>query len=292
MSPHPRPWLPIAGLVGAAFTLGSGHVAARLAFAHGVNVITAATLRSVCACLLLLLVLRVRHITVLPLPREFKAALVLGVLMAMQTVFVQLAVALMPVTLAILVFYTFPFFTGVTMTVLGVERLTLPLGLALAAAFAGLAMVLGVGAAPINPLGIAAGVGASLAFTAILVLTPKLAPSLGAPLRTFLMLAAAAGMLVIAAVRTRALRLPEDAAGWDGLVGLVVFYSVGIIGVFLCLPFLGPTRTGVILNMEPVAVALVAWLALGETLTPLQCLGALVVVGAVVAFQVRARGGH
>jgi drug/metabolite transporter (DMT)-like permease len=278
----------VAGLVAVALTLGSGHVAARLAFANGVNIMTAATLRSACASLLLLALLRQQRIAVWPPSKEFRPTLILGVLVAVQTVLVQLAVALMPVTLAILVFYTYPLFTGAAMTLFGAERLTLSLAAALLAAFAGLAMVLGVGAVPVNPLGVAAGLGASLSFTAALVLTPKLAPTLGAPLRTFFMLTAAAAIFVCAAIATRDFHLPQNHAAWLGLSGLVILYAVGIIGLFLFLPLLGPTRTGVILNMEPVAVALVAWLALGEALAPLQLVGALVVVTAVIFFQVRA----
>jgi drug/metabolite transporter (DMT)-like permease len=66
---------------------------------------------------------------------------------------------------------------------------------------------------------------------------------------------------------------------------------MGITGLFLLLPLLGPAQTAVVLNLEPVAVAAIAWVALGETLTPLQCVGALVVVVAVIAYQLRVRRG-
>jgi len=59
--------------------------------------------------------------------------------------------------------------------------------------------------------------------------------------------------------------------------------------LFLVLPLLGPTHTAVVLNLEPIAVAMVAWAALGEALSPMQVLGAVVVVAAVIYFQVAAR---
>ena len=37
------------------------------------------------------------------------------------------------------------------------------------------------------------------------------------------------------------------------------------------------------LNFEPIAVLLSAWLLLGQSLTPLQIVGAIIVVGAIVA---------
>ncbi|MSQ69768.1 MAG: DMT family transporter [Betaproteobacteria bacterium] len=290
--------LPMAGLVLSAISLGSGHVFARFAFANGVNILTAATLRSAFACLLLLALLRVLGMRLLPLPLQTKGTVVLGLLIAMQTVMVQVAVSLMPVTLAILLFYTFPFFTGVASALLGDEPPSWRLAIALVAAFAGLALVLNLGSQPINPLGVAAALGASVAFTGALVLTPRLAPGLAAPLRTFLMLgtaalifmaAAGAGLVLDVAPQAQTFALPVDARGWIGLSGLVLFYSLGFSGVFLVLPRLGATQTAIVLNMEPVAVAVIAWLALGEALGALQVLGALLVVAAVIFFQVRRR---
>lgn len=284
-------WLPLAGLVASAAILAAGHVSARLAFANGVNVITAATTRSVVAAALLFLLLRLRGSTILPLSRQSVLAILLGLTVASQTVFVQVAVLLMPVTLAILVFYTYPFLTGVVMSVLGTDRLTPSLFAALIAAFAGLTLVLGVSGDAVSLLGVLAGLGASISFTATLILTPRLAPSLAAPVRTFLMIGFTAMIFVAAAGATGDFHWPTSAQGQLGLAGLVVFYAVGIILLFLCLPMLGPTQTAVILNTEPVFVAVVAWLALGESLSPLQMIGALIVVGAVMFFQLRKAKG-
>ena len=253
------------------------------------NVLTAASVRSVLATVLLAALLRWRGTAIVPLPRRFRAACVLGLLIAVQTVGIQTSVALMPVTMALLVFYTYPFLTGVAAAALGDERFSLRLAASLAAAFGGLALVLGVGQAPPNVLGVAAGLVASAAFTAALVLTPRVAPDLSAPLRTFFMMATAAVLFAAAAASSGRFELPADTAARFGLAGLAVFYSVGIIGLFLLLPRLGPAQTAVVLNLEPVIVAAVAWLALGEALTPLQGLGAAVVVGAVMLYQATAR---
>ncbi len=281
--------LPVLGLFAVAVTLGSGHVCARLAFTNGVNVLTAATLRSVCAAFLLLLLLRLRRTPVLPLPREFRATMVLGLLIAAQTVLIQAAVALMPATLAILFFYTYPFFTGLGAALLGDERFSGRLAAALAAAFAGLALVLGVGAEPVSLAGLAAAIGAALSFAAAVVLTPRLAPGLAAPLRTFYMLAVTAALFVAVLATTLDVRMPDNPPGWTGLVGLALFYSAGIIGLFLLLPLLGPVRSAVVLNLEPVAVAVIAWIALGEALGATQVAGGALVVAAVMFAQTAPR---
>jgi drug/metabolite transporter (DMT)-like permease len=80
--------------------------------------------------------------------------------------------------------------------------------------------------------------------------------------------------------------IPDTGAGAFGLAGLAAFYAAGIIGLFLLLPLLGPVQTAIVLNLEPVVVAAIAWAALGEALTATQILGAVVVVAAVMLFQV------
>lgn len=286
MPSSPRAFLPVLGLFGVAAILGAGHVCARLAFSNGVNVLTAATVRSLLATALLFAMLRIRRTAVLPLPREFKGTLVLGLFIAAQTVAIQIAVASLPVAIALLVFYTYPFFTGLASILLGDERFSLRLVATLVAAFVGLALVLGVSAQPVNPLGVVAALAASLSFTGAVVLTQRLAPGLGAPLRTFFMLATAAAVFATAAAITADIRLPAGGMGAFGLAGLALFYATGIIGLFLLLPLLGPVQTTIVLNLEPVVVAAIAWAALGEALVTTQIVGAVVVVAAVMLFQV------
>jgi drug/metabolite transporter (DMT)-like permease len=285
----PRSLLPLLALVGVAFSLGTGHVCARLALTHGVTILTAATSRSVCAAALLFALLRLRGIPLLPLKGTADVTVLFGLLIAAQTLALQLAVKRMPVALAILLFYTYPLFTGIASSMLGGERLSPRLVTALFAAFGGLALVLGVAVHGIDPLGVAAALVASACFTAVLVLTPKLAPTLPAPVRTLLMLTTAALLFLVASLVLRQFHWPPDNAGAAGLIGLAVFYAVGIIVLFLVLPLLGPTQTAVVLNLEPVAVALVAWGMVGEVLTATQSLGAAIVVAAVITFQVTAR---
>ena len=285
MSPQSKSWLPVLGLFGVAISLGSGHVFARLAFVNGVNVVTAAAVRAVGASLLLLLLLRIRKLPVLPLPREFGWTIVLGLFITSQTVLVQIAVLLLPVTLAILVFYLFPTLIGLASSMLGDERFTPRLAVTLIAAFAGLALVLGVDARDVNPWGIAAGIGAAVSFASALVLTPRLAPTLAAPIRTFYTLIVGAVILSATLLITQSLQLPQFANGWIGLAGLALCYGVGITGLFLLLSRLGPTQTGVVLNLEPVFVAMIAWLLLGESLSALQIVGGVIVVATIIIYQ-------
>jgi probable blue pigment (indigoidine) exporter len=103
------------------------------------------------------------------------------------------------------------------------------------------------------------------------------------------MLATTAAIFVAVSVAAQGFRWPATEAGWIGLTGLTLGYSFGIIGLFLVLPRLGAVQTAFVLNLEPVAVAGIAWLALGEALTSLQIAGAVIVVATVMLFQTAGR---
>jgi drug/metabolite transporter (DMT)-like permease len=281
--------LALVGLILVALSLGSGHVCARLAFTQGVGVMTAATTRSACACLLLLATLAFTRTLRLPRAGEWRAAVILGGLVVVQTVCIQLAVKWLPVALAVLVFYSYPFLTSLGMAATAQHPLARRAVIALLLAFGGLYLVLGVGTQPPSALGLAAGLGAAVAFSSILVLTPKLAPQTGAALRTFFMLSTAAAVFSTVTVTSGAWLWPDNTAAWAGLSGLGLFYAFGIVGLFLLLPHLGAVQTAVVLNLEPVAVAVIAFLALGERLTSVQVLGAATVVAAVMYYQLAGR---
>ena len=287
MTVHAVRWWAPLGLLGAAISLGTGHVCARYAFGHGVGILTAATFRALCASTILLCLLRWQRAPIRVSVPAFRGILLLGLGVVAQTLLVQVAVKRLPVTLAILVFYTYPFLTATASAVLGDHRLTRARVLSLVAAFGGLALVLGVNPDRVDPLGVAAAFGASLAFTGILVMTPRLAPGVAAPLRTFLMMGTAAIVFATSAVAADAFLLPRDGPAWLGLAGLAVFYAAGIVMLFLLLPSVGAASAAVILNLEPVAVAGIAGIALGEHLGPWQWAGALIVVGAIVHDRLR-----
>ena len=69
----------------------------------------------------------------------------------------------------------------------------------------------------------------------------------------------------------------------QALALLTVFYGTAITALFVLLPRLGAVNNAMVLNFEPIAVLALAWLILGQSVTPLQILGAFIVVGAIMA---------
>jgi drug/metabolite transporter (DMT)-like permease len=104
--------------------------------------------------------------------------------------------------------------------------------------------------------------------------------SLDGRLRTFVMTAVTATIVLVAGAATRKLQLPADGIGWTGLVLLTVFYGIAMSSLFFVLPRLSAAST-VALNFEPIAALVLAWTFLGQTIGPVQIVGAFLTVGAI-----------
>ena len=281
-----------ATLLLIAFMMGANHVAARFAFNHGVNVVTAVSFRSGVTALVVLLILwqqgvswrlSVRHKRYLPL---------IGALIAVQSVCLYSSVARLPVALALLVFNTYPIAAAVWARLLYAHRperrvlLAMPvmlLGLALALDVLGAASGLGAAAQWSQMgLGVAFALGASATFGLAMVLTQYEAGDLDGRLRTFTTMAQVAVWASAAATLGLGWQLPVDTTGWVGLGMLTFLYGTAFTIMFTVLPKLGVVGNSPIMNVEPIFSLVLAWALLGQSIAPMQLVGAALVVGTVL----------
>ena len=70
-----------------------------------------------------------------------------------------------------------------------------------------------------------------------------------------------------------------------------LLYGTGITMMFTLLPKLGVVGNSPIMNVEPVAALVMAWGVLDQRVAPVQILGSLLVVGAVMALGLRRQRG-
>ena len=92
-----------------------------------------------------------------------------------------------------------------------------------------------------------------------------------------------AALMLAAGMLTRNLALPSNPGAWLGLGLLMLFYGTAFTALFVLLPRLDALNNSAALNFEPIAVLFLAWPILGQSVAPRQIVGALVVVGAVIA---------
>jgi drug/metabolite transporter (DMT)-like permease len=137
--------------------------------------------------------------------------------------------------------------------------------------------------------GVAFALGAAATFGLALVVTQHHAADVDGRLRTVITMTIIGTLTLAGALMQGGLRWPQAAAGWWGLATLTVLYGTAFTIMFTLLPKLGVVGSSPILNVEPVAALILAWLLLGQTIAPAQVGGALLVVGTVMALGFRRR---
>ena len=97
-------------------------------------------------------------------------------------------------------------------------------------------------------------------------------------------------VLAVLCVATMTWNLPQTGAGWAGFLATSVATTVAILALFASTTRIGPFRTALTMNLEPVVSTLLSMLLLGETMGPLQALGAAIMISALCAFHLSRSG--
>jgi drug/metabolite transporter (DMT)-like permease len=282
-----------------ACMFGGNHVAARIALDHGVDVATAVAVRSLATAAVVAVLLSLDRVSLQLSPRHWRVMPVIGLLVSIQSICLYSSVARIPVGLSLLAFNTYPLWTALAAWVIyrqAPERavlISMPfilVGLALALDVSGAASGLsaqahwgGIGA------GVAFAIAAGATFGLVLALTQHEVADLDGRYRTAITMSIVGVLALAGALVGSGLHWPNAPAGWWGLAALSVLYGTAFTLLFILLPKLGVVGNSPILNVEPVAALLMAWLILGQTIAPIQVVGALLVVGAVMALGLRRR---
>jgi drug/metabolite transporter (DMT)-like permease len=288
-----------ATLLLIAFMMGANHVAARLAFDHGVDVATAVAFRSGITALAVTVLLRCQRVPVRLTPRHRKVLPAIGVLVAVQSLCLYSSVARLPVALALLAFNTYPLWTALWARLIYAHRPeprvlrampVLLLGLALALDVLGAASGLGAAAhwSEIG-VGVVFALAAAATFGLALVLTQHEAADLDGRLRTATTMGMVAVLALVGVGTQGGFHLPQAALGWVGLLGLTALYGTAFTIMFTVLPRLGVVGNSAIMNVEPIFALVLAWALLGQTIAPVQVAGGLLVVATVMWLGLRRR---
>ena len=277
--------------IGCAFA--GNHVAARVAFDHDTGLLVAVLCRSGLTFLVLTaLVLWQRESLRLP-EGTGPWQLLLGLLIAVQSLCLYSAVARIPVALALLISNTFPLLLALVNWVLGgplpSHRTRWIMGLILI----GLTLVLDL---PARLSGMAgsdprwwAGVGFAFAAASVFALGLWITENRLKPLRGSVRSMLTVGIVFLSMLLAGAsglvpggMRWPHDAPGWTGLALLTLLYGFAFSVMFVTLPRLNMAENAPAMNIEPVATLFLGWWILQQSLAPIQIAGALVVVGGIV----------
>jgi drug/metabolite transporter (DMT)-like permease len=283
-------------LAGVGCVFGGNHVAARVAFDHGTGLMVAVLCRSGMALLVLSAMVAWQR-QPLRLPEGTRGwQLVVGLLVAVQSLCLYSAVARIPVALALLVVNVFPVLLVLLTWALGGRPPSRRAAAVMGVILTGLVLALDVprriaesGRSDIPwGAGIALALCAATAFAIGLWITEHKLRALSGTARSFHTMAIVSTMMVLAGstgLFTGGMAWPHDTPGWTGLAVLMVLYSAGFSVLFVAMPRLDMARNASVMNIEPIATLFMGWLVLGQWVTPVQLLGAFVVVAGIVALS-------
>jgi drug/metabolite transporter (DMT)-like permease len=274
-------------------------VAARLAFNNGVDVVTAVSFRSVLTAVVVGLILWQQKVQIQIESNHKKYMLIIGGLIAVQSVCLYSSVARLPVALALLAFNTYPLSTAFWARVLYKHQAEKAVLWSMPSLLAGLALALdvlgaasGLGAAEHWSqigAGVAFALAASATFGLALVYTQHETIGLDGRVRTFSSMSIVGILAVAAAMSQGGFHLPQATAGWWGLGMLTFLYGTAFTILFTVLPKLGVVGNSAIMNVEPVFALVLAWALLDQAIAPIQLVGAFLVVGTVMWLGLRKR---
>jgi drug/metabolite transporter (DMT)-like permease len=194
-------------------------------------------------------------------------------------------------SLTALLLYTYPALVFGAALLLGRERGgTRRLGaLALSSAGTVLVLVGGAGGAA-EPIGIAMGLGAAVAYTLYILVADRIAGRCDPMLLSALVATGGACSFLGFGAVTGSIDLSFDPEGWLWVFAIAGFSTVLAISFFLKgLELVGPATAGILSTLEPVVTVALAMLIFAERLGPLQALGGAAVIAAIVLLQAKVR---
>lgn len=272
-----------------ALVYGLAVVLARFAFEDGSNAATVVSVRCAFAALAIGIALVIggeqRHTT----GRERALLLGLGVFFALGVFSFYKAIEILRVPLAILTFYVNPLIIGVLGALVGFERPSGRILLFALLSLAGLALATGASPEAVDAVGIAYALLAAALTAGVLVVSTHRLSHVNAKSRTFWMMTSTSVVLAASTLAGDALMWPKSALGMAALAGICVLYAIGLVALFTSATRIGPLRTGLAMNLEPIVAIGGSWLLLGQGLAPAQLAGGALVIAGVLGAQMSKR---
>jgi probable blue pigment (indigoidine) exporter len=275
----------MAPSITAALSFSVTDILLKVVYADGMDVLTLVSLRGLLVVVFFFFWLRVSPPGRWHSRRERRIALGLGVLFAGSMFGLLMAVSLLPVSIAILAYFVYPVLTGLGGAVTGVDRLGWRAMLTAMVAFGGLALILGVQFSTLAPLGIGYALAAAVARVISLLATRAYLSGTDARVTTWYSMVPSAAMFVAAALIAGTWHPPQSIGGWLAFLGVTAGSTFSTWMIYISTNRVGPFRTALAMNLEPLVTALASVALLGEVFTPVQAVGAGIMIAALCVFQ-------
>lgn len=268
-------------IASAAFFAGNTNLA-RLAFEGGADAATLNAVRFAFTVLVLLLIASMRRRPAALERRQRLLACGLGVLFFLVSFGYMGAIQFIPVSVAVLLLYSYPMLVGLIARLSEREPLGRARAAALVLAFAGLALALGVDAqTPPDWRGVALVILGAVAMALLVTGSSRVMRRADPGTVNLHLMATGAVLFLVALPLGGAQHWPAGQGAWLAFAGAVLVFALAQLSLIAGIRRAGPVLAATLMNLEPLLTIALAVLFLGERLTRLQLLGAALVLAAI-----------
>ena len=274
-------------VIGGAVSFACSDVLTKVALLEGASVLTGATFRGFVGLALLFWWRRLTALRPALSDRERRISLGLGILFAGNVFLLFKSIEAVDVPIAILTYFVYPLLTGLAGAMTGLDRLTWRGAAAALAALLGLGLMIGAHPGALSTFGVMAALAAALCRVVMLLVTRANLQGADPWLTTWYSLISSTALFALMCLVTLNWQSPASAYGWVVFVALGFGVTGGILGVYASTARIGPFRTALFMNLEPLLATIGSAVLLREVITPLQALGGAVMIAALMVFQIR-----
>ncbi len=274
-------FLGVLFIIISAISFGAMPIFARLAYAAGVDPITVLFLRFSMAALVMILIMVVSKT---PFPRglillELILLGAIGYVGESLAYFIALTMA--SAGLVALLLYIYPALVTALSAIFLKEHLTRVKIVALFLALSGTALTIRITSGG-SLLGVLLGIAAAVDYAIYILLGSRIVRRSGSIASTTIIITSTAGVYA-GIVAVRGATFPTNVQGWLAIIAIALISTVlAFVTFFAGLKRIGPTSASTFSTFEPIVAVVLAALVLGETISPVQLVGGVLILTAVV----------
>jgi drug/metabolite transporter (DMT)-like permease len=276
--------------LGSTVAFAIGPTAARLALDNGCDVLTVITLRGVIGAAMMVPPILLSRRGFAIERHAVRWCAYAGLFYAVMIYGFIGAVAAVPVSVAVLVFFTHPILIAAIVHWQGGERLTRRKLVLAVAVLAGLGLAVGPEVQNLDLGGVALAALAAVAISGMILSSARAQAHATTTQVNFAVTALSSIVFAGLTTAAGAWALPANAIGWIGVAAAGLGIGLGFLSFFAAFRYVSPVRATMLTNVEPLLSILFAALILGERLDPSRWAGVGLVIGALVLFEAAGRG--